>query len=112
MRTMVNVRCHHCGGDMFREDDAFCVVIQCWQCARVIYERTRGERFTEKLMSSNYPPGVTGDEPQIAGYPECDDEDCNGISVCSGGTCTRLCDRCLAEEDADRRIDERRDRDH
>jgi hypothetical protein len=22
-------------------------------------------------MSSNYPPGVTGNEPQIAGYPPC-----------------------------------------
>lgn len=22
-------------------------------------------------MSSNYPPGVTGNEPQIAGYPNC-----------------------------------------
>lgn len=25
-------------------------------------------------MSSNYPPGVTGNEPQIAGYPEIEEE--------------------------------------
>lgn len=35
-------------------------------------------------MPSNYPPGVTGNEPQIAGYPECDKHGPYGDAECPG----------------------------
>ena len=56
-------------------------------------------------MASYYPPGVTGNEPEIAGYPECDDEDCDMDCTCVGGTCTRLCLDCLRDLDADHRYE-------
>jgi hypothetical protein len=45
-------------------------------------------------MSSNYPPGVSGNEPEIAGYPDCTTPGCghpdeeHGNGDLAGGACT------------------------
>lgn len=75
-------------------------------------------------MSSNLPPGVSGNEPQIAGYDEIDREcpDCGEETqmLGSGGYFTTDCEHCgtyfeydynehMAEIAAERAEDERRD---
>jgi hypothetical protein len=51
---------------------------------------------------NNYPPGVTGMEPEIVGYPaEC--EDCDCFEDCEFGFNPRLCAKEAAADDEQER---------
>jgi len=43
----------------------------------------------------NYPPGVTGNEPEISGYPECD-LNCH-CGVCHDEICDKSCFRPIED---------------
>ena len=75
-------------------------------------------------MLSNYPPGVTGNEPEIAGYEGCEGCPCDepetpeGISA-SGEICSHPdvcgCDQCecechIIDDDGEARYEEMLDR--
>ena len=57
---------------------------------------------------SNYPPGVTGSEPQITGASTCDCEECSctNIGLNDNDDGTSICDECGMGLHEDTRSDE------